>query len=104
LLARQAELNATLDLDKGEREVAPPVGGEGGVKANGNADVESDERATAVAACSHPREYNRRTPDGRADWSRISDTYSERLKSIRTVRTRSKAKSLPASLRWLRLS
>jgi len=104
LLARQAELNATLDLDKGEREVAPPVGGGAGSRPTGNADVESDERATAVAAVLAPARNNRRTPDGRADWSRISDTYSERLKSIRTVRTRSKAKSLPASLRWLRLS
>jgi hypothetical protein len=31
LLARQAELNAALDLDKGERQIAPPAGGEEGV-------------------------------------------------------------------------
>jgi Rad3-related DNA helicase len=31
LLARQAELNAALDLDKGERQIAPPAGSEEGV-------------------------------------------------------------------------
>ena len=31
LLARQAELSAALDLDKGERQVAPPAGTEGGI-------------------------------------------------------------------------
>ena len=41
LLARQAELNAALDLDKGERQVAPEDGGEetAGVDAEGGAEA-----------------------------------------------------------------
>jgi hypothetical protein len=42
LLVRQAELNAALDLDKGERQVAPPDGGEEGV-----ADTVSENLADA---------------------------------------------------------
>jgi len=70
LLARQAELNAALDLDKGERQIAPPAGAEEGV-----ADTESQNLADAgpVAAgpCSNGevrrrREHDRRAPDSRA--------------------------------------
>ena len=46
LLARQAELNAALDLDKGERQVAPEDGPEGGPEAD--ADTGGDERAAGV--------------------------------------------------------
>lgn len=48
LLGRQAELNAALDLDKGERQVAPPAGGEGGVESDGEAGA--DDRAAGVTA------------------------------------------------------
>jgi N12 class adenine-specific DNA methylase len=67
LLARQAELNAALDLDKGERQVAPPAGGE-----EGTAGAESEDPAIAVPeiADSQPngearkrREPYRRAPD-----------------------------------------
>jgi len=48
LLGRQAELNAALDLDKGERQVAPPAGDEEGII---NKDAgEGDERAPGVTA------------------------------------------------------
>jgi len=32
LPVRQAELNAALNLDKGERQIAPPTAGEGGTE------------------------------------------------------------------------
>jgi hypothetical protein len=53
LLARQTELNAALDLDKGERQIAPPAGGEDGVE--GNEDAGAEERATGVAGRSERR-------------------------------------------------
>ena len=46
LLGRQAELNAALDLDKGERQIAPPAGEEE-VPA-GRSDTGADERASVV--------------------------------------------------------
>ncbi len=46
LLGRQAELNAALDLDKGERQIAPEDGPEGGSEAD--ADTGGDERAAGV--------------------------------------------------------
>jgi len=58
LLVRQAELNAALDLDKGERQVAPPAGGEGGVESDG--DAGADERAVGTAARAGPRPGGRR--------------------------------------------
>ncbi len=48
LLVRQAELNAALDLDKGERQIAPPAGGERGVESDG--DAGADDRAADMAA------------------------------------------------------
>jgi hypothetical protein len=80
LLTRQAELNAALDLDKGERQVAPPAGGEEGV-----ADTESEGPAEAGpgAADSRPsgearrrREYDHRGPD-----SRVADAGREKESS-----------------------
>ena len=77
LLGRQAELNAALDLDKGERQIAPPAGAEEGV-----ADTESEGPAEPGpgAADSRPnrearrrREYDRRVPD-----SRVADTDREK--------------------------
>jgi N12 class adenine-specific DNA methylase len=77
LLARQAELNAALDLDKGERQIAPPAGAEEGV-----ADTESDGPAEAGPGVADSRpngearrrhEYNRRVPD-----SRVTDTDREK--------------------------
>jgi hypothetical protein len=77
LLARQAELNAALDLDKGERQIAPPAGAEEGV-----ADPQSEGPAEAGpgAADSRPggaarrrREYDRRAPD-----SRVADADREK--------------------------
>ena len=48
LLGRQAELNTALDLDKGERQVAPPAGDDEGIN---NKDAgEGDERAPGVTA------------------------------------------------------
>jgi len=58
LLARQAELNAALDLDKGERQVAPAAGAEGSVEIDG--DAGGDERAVGRAARAGPRPGGRR--------------------------------------------
>ena len=58
LLARQAELNAALDLDKGERQVAPAAGAEGSVEIDG--DAGEDERAVGTAARAGPRPGGRR--------------------------------------------
>jgi hypothetical protein len=77
LLGRQAELNAALDLDKGERQIAPPAAGEEGV-----ADPQSEGPAEAGpgAADWRPngevrrrREYDRRAPD-----SRVADADREK--------------------------
>ena len=77
MLGRQAELNAALDLDKGERQIAPPAGAE-----EGAADPQSEGPAEAGpgAAASRPsgkarrrREYDRRAPD-----SRVEDTDREK--------------------------
>jgi hypothetical protein len=46
LLARQAELNAALDLDKGERQIAPPAGAEGSAGVDG--DAGADDRAAGA--------------------------------------------------------
>jgi hypothetical protein len=48
LLARQAEVNAALDLDKGERQIAPPAGDEVGAENGGGAG--GDERAADFGA------------------------------------------------------
>jgi hypothetical protein len=53
LLGRQAELNAALDLDKGERQAAPPAGDEGGVESDG--DAGADDRAAGVSASAERR-------------------------------------------------
>jgi hypothetical protein len=67
LSARQAELNAALDLDKGERQIAPSAGAEEGVS-----DTESEGLVEAGpgTADSRPnkevrrrREYDHRAPD-----------------------------------------
>jgi N12 class adenine-specific DNA methylase len=64
LLGRQAELNAALDLDKGERQIAPPATTEGSADAAG--DVGADETAVDAAARAGPRlggrRYNRPSP------------------------------------------
>ena len=77
LLARQAELNAALDLDKGERQVAPPAEAEEGVSGT---ESEGPAEAGPGAADSRPsgearrrREYDRRGPD-----SRVADTDREK--------------------------
>jgi N12 class adenine-specific DNA methylase len=48
LLGRQTELNAALDLDKGERQIAPPAEAEGTAEIDG--DAGADERAAVVEA------------------------------------------------------
>jgi N12 class adenine-specific DNA methylase len=53
LLGRQAELNAALDLDKGERQVAPAAGAEESAEIDG--DAGGDERAVGTAARAGPR-------------------------------------------------
>jgi hypothetical protein len=58
LLVRQAELNAALDLDKGERQVAPEAGPEERAEADG--DAGGDERAVGTAAHAGPRPGGRR--------------------------------------------
>src|ERR1035437_6471896 len=58
LLARQAELNAALDLDKGERQVAPAAGAEESAEIDG--DAGGDERAVGTAARAGPRPGGRR--------------------------------------------
>jgi N12 class adenine-specific DNA methylase len=64
LLVRQAELNAALDLDKGERQVAPEAGPE--EKPDADGDTGADERAAGVTARAGPRpggrRYNRSAP------------------------------------------
>jgi hypothetical protein len=64
LLVRQAELNAMLDLDKGERQVAPAAAAEGSAELDG--DAEADERAVGAAARAGPslggRRYNQPGP------------------------------------------
>jgi N12 class adenine-specific DNA methylase len=72
LLGRQAELNAALDLDKGERQVAPEVGAEGSAEVDG--DAEADERAVGAAARAGTRHSNlRRNRTGRSDENRFDD-------------------------------
>jgi len=67
LLGRQAELNAALDLDKGERQIAPPAGAEEGVadpQSEGPAEAgpgSTDSRPNGEAR--RRREYDRRAPD-----------------------------------------
>jgi hypothetical protein len=83
MLGRQAELNAALDLDKGERQIAPPVAGEEGV-----ADTESEgpEEAGPGAQDSRPsgearrrREHDRRVPDsGVADTDREKESPAQK--------------------------
>ncbi len=58
LLVRQAELNAALDLDKGERQIAPEAAAEGTAEADG--DTGADERAAGVTARAGPRPGGRR--------------------------------------------
>jgi len=58
LLLRQAQLNALLDLDKGERQVAPEAGPEEKSEADG--DSGADERAAVVTARAAPRPSGRR--------------------------------------------
>ncbi len=58
LLVRQAQLNALLDLDKGERQVAPEAGAEGTAEADG--DAGGDERAVGADARAGPRPGGRR--------------------------------------------
>jgi N12 class adenine-specific DNA methylase len=58
LLVLQAELNAALDLDKGERQVAPETGPEERAEADG--DGGADERAVGVTARTGPRPGGRR--------------------------------------------
>jgi len=58
LLVRQAELNAALDLDKGERQVAPAAAAEGSAEIDG--DAGEDERAVGTAARAGPRPGGRR--------------------------------------------
>jgi hypothetical protein len=62
LLLRQAELNAALDLDKGERQIAPPAGGEEGV-----AEMEGEGQAADPGAADSRlnREVGRRREYGR---------------------------------------
>jgi hypothetical protein len=57
LLGRQTELNAALDLDKGERQIAPPAEGEEGVA---GIESESPEEAGPGAADSRPNGEVRR--------------------------------------------
>lgn len=56
LIARQGELNAALDLDKGERQIAPSNGGENGVE--NNDEGYEDERTSAARA--YPQRSNGR--------------------------------------------
>jgi hypothetical protein len=55
LLVRQAELNAALDLDKGERQIAPEDAPDGGPEAEG--DAGGDDRA--VGADTRPERRSR---------------------------------------------
>jgi N12 class adenine-specific DNA methylase len=68
LLARQAELNAALDLDKGERQIAAPA-----VEDEGSVDQEATEAEGKARNPRRRREVNRGGPD-----SRVSDAAQER--------------------------
>ena len=91
LLTRQAELNAALDLDKGERQIAPPAGAEEGV---GDPQSEGPEEAGPGAADSRPNgearrrhEYNRRAPESRgAETDREKESPAQRAFSPTTGR------------------
>ena len=65
LLSRQAELNAALDLDKGERQIAPPAGAEGSAEVDG--DAGADERAAGVTVRPERREEWRPNRRGQSD-------------------------------------
>jgi hypothetical protein len=79
LLVRQAQLNALLDLDKGERQVAPEAGAEGSAEADG--DTGADERAVGVTARAGPRPGGRRyTRPGPSDGNSLAAT--ERTVSV----------------------
>jgi hypothetical protein len=67
LLVRQAELNAALDLDKGERQVAPAAGAEV------DGDAGADEKAVAVAARPERRERGRLKRRARSDEADADD-------------------------------
>jgi hypothetical protein len=58
LLARQAELNAALDLDKGERQAAPPDASD--PEAGGDDGTASVERVVETAATGPEREVQGR--------------------------------------------
>jgi hypothetical protein len=66
LLARQAELNAALDLDKGERQIAPPDSGEeaeAGNEKDGPSETSPGARdSPPKSATRKRREYDHRMP------------------------------------------
>jgi N12 class adenine-specific DNA methylase len=70
LLVRQAELNAALDLDKGERQIAPEAGGEespAGSESESPAETGPDAvDASQNGQVRRRREHDRRAPDSRA--------------------------------------
>jgi hypothetical protein len=88
LLARQAELNAALDLDKGERQIAPPAGGEDDPQSEGPAEAgpgAADSRPSGEARRRH--EYNRRAPESRgAETDREKESAAQRAFSPTTGR------------------
>jgi hypothetical protein len=66
LLGRQTELNAALDLNKGERQIAPAAVAEGSPEVDGNA--LPDERSFGLAAPAATRRGDlRRNRTGRSD-------------------------------------
>jgi N12 class adenine-specific DNA methylase len=80
LLVRQAELNAALDLDKGERQIAPPAGDETVAESNGNAGA--DEGAAAMASHAErprgPPRYDRSGPNEEKKFGAADRTASIR--------------------------
>jgi N12 class adenine-specific DNA methylase len=83
LLGHQAELNAALDLDKGERQIAPPAGGEevvAGPQSEGPAEAGPAAADSCPSGEARRRRGNNReaADDGRDPDSRVADTDREK--------------------------
>jgi hypothetical protein len=82
LLTRQAELNAALDLDKDERQIAPPDNAEGNVEGNGGGGADDRAASVAVRAKRHadgprrdePRGSKERDVNGKSDTGAVRRT------------------------------
>ena len=84
LLTRQAELNPALDLDKGERQIAPPAEAETTSESNESGRVE--EGASGVAPSAQRRDGGmRRDRPGRGGDSVVADAVKSPVEARRPV-------------------